>query len=64
MVIFGMGMVTIAVSTWEFFADRRRIAAERPRESWLLLALILVTFVTVMLIAVLLWVPEAQGTST
>lgn len=54
LVIFGMGAVTIAVATWEFFADRRRIAAEADRKSWLLMGLVILTLVFLVLIAVLL----------
>lgn len=52
--IFGLGGVTIAIATWEFFADRRRIAAEQTRGSRLLVALVLTTLVSVVAIAVLL----------
>ncbi len=57
LLIFGLGSVTIGIATWEFFADRRRIAAERRRGSQLLVALVLLTLVLVLLIAVLLWSP-------
>lgn len=56
--IYAMGGVTIAVATWEFFADRRKIMEERTRGSRLLVALILLTLVIVLLIAALLWIPS------
>ncbi|MFZ1863526.1 MAG: DUF202 domain-containing protein [Polyangiales bacterium] len=57
LVIYGLGCVTIAGATWEFFTDRKRIATEQPRGSSVLLALILMTLGCVVLIAVLLWFP-------
>jgi uncharacterized membrane protein YidH (DUF202 family) len=59
--IFGLGGLTIAVATWEFFADRGRIRALQPRRSRLLIALVLVTLVSVVVIAVLLWLPGLHG---
>jgi len=47
--IYAMGGITIAVATWEFFSDRRKIAQEKTRGSRLLVALILLTLVIVLL---------------
>lgn len=63
LVIYGMGCVTIAAATWDFFASRRRIAHERPRDSRVLVGLVLATLVCVLLIAVLLWVPDVRHLS-
>jgi inner membrane protein YidH len=58
--IYAMGGITIAVATWEFFSDRRKIAKETPRGSRLLVALILLILVSVLLVAVLLWMPTVR----
>lgn len=57
MVIFGLGALTIGVATWEFFADQRRIDRKQPRGSWLLVTLIIMTLVSVVVIAGLLVIP-------
>jgi putative membrane protein len=57
LMIYGLGCVTIAAATWEFFADRKRITAEEARGSCVLVALVLAMLVCVVLIAVLLWFP-------
>jgi uncharacterized membrane protein YidH (DUF202 family) len=53
-IIFALGCLTIVTATWEFFADRRRIAAELPRSSRTLIALMLTIAVTIIVIAALL----------
>jgi uncharacterized membrane protein YidH (DUF202 family) len=63
LLIYGMGCITIAAATWDFFADRKRIADEQPRNSRILVGLVLATLVCLLLIAVLLWVPGVQRLS-
>jgi putative membrane protein len=63
LVIYSMGCVTIAAATWDFFADRKHIAAERTRSSRVLVGLVLMTLVCVLLIAILLWVPGVRRIS-
>jgi putative membrane protein len=57
MVIFALGAITVAIATWEFFADQRRIDEERPRGSRLQMALIVMTLVSIIVIAALLVLP-------
>lgn len=56
-VLYVMGVVTICIATWEYFADRRQNMAEESRESRLLYILILLILIFVVFIALLLWLP-------
>ena len=58
LLIYALGSITIAIATWEFFADRKRIAKAQSPGSSLLAALIVMTLLTVVLIAVLLVAPS------
>lgn len=60
LVVYSAGALVIAVATWEFFADRRRIEAESGRKSWLLMMLILMMLLSVVVVAVLLLLPGGQ----
>jgi putative membrane protein len=62
-VIYFMGIVTICVATWEFFADRREIMMEERRERRLMLVLIVLILMFIVFIALLLWLPGVLGES-
>ncbi len=53
-IIFALGCLTIVTATWEFFADRRRFAAETPRGSRIVVGLMMIIAVTIVTIAALL----------
>ncbi len=60
LLIFGIGVVTVGVATWEFFSDRKRITNEQSRGSRLLVALVLMILLAMGLIALLLALPATR----
>jgi uncharacterized membrane protein YidH (DUF202 family) len=54
LLIFAMGATMVVVASWEFFADRRNIARCEERRSPLRITLLLMTLVSLVVIAALL----------
>lgn len=58
-VVLGMGAVLIATATWEYFADRRRIATETKRWTPPLTVLVAMMIASLLVVAALFYAPSA-----
>lgn len=59
--IYGLGSGTLIIATGEFFMNQARIRSEAPLRRRVIVGLVLMTFATLLLIALLLGLPAPHG---